>query len=214
MQKSSTKDFYLQRWYQLRKGPAFSREVHFAALSTSISIATTLITYYHLPNEWAEKKSAQKLIELTSDHIPSIEKLQFIEGINNNFWQLFFAIHFRLLTLHFFIGIAGSVFLDEQIEAIYEQMLWKMTLANYLFALSCIAFAAYTPLINLHPPHSWYIDQISNFFPKLLFSWFCLSGLSYWSGNMTSKIIYKTLSKLLKSRQNCDGKNSKDTSPN
>ncbi len=118
MQKVSTWDFYLERWHQLRKGPPFSREVHFAALSTSISIATTFITYCLLPNDWVEKESAQKLIKLTSDYIPSIEKLQFINGINNNFWQLFFAIHFLLLTLHFFIGIAGSAFLDEQIEAI------------------------------------------------------------------------------------------------
>ncbi len=202
METLSAKDFYLRRWQQLKSGPPFSYETHFATLSTVISIATTMIVFYLSPIGWERSEFASRLIDSLSEYIPSIQKFDLIINIDNQYWKAFAAIHFAALPIHFLIGIASWSFLDEHVTMVYKKMSWKALFGNYLLAVFCVALPVHTPLVNLGPPHCWYIDQISEFFPTLLFSWFTLSGLTYWVGNMTIPLISKTFSRLFSTRKN------------
>jgi hypothetical protein len=191
MEENLEKPLWKHRLKQLRLGPPFHYEPHYAALSAVISAITTTILYYHLPSGWENSEFAAWLSSALSSRIPAIQALETIENIDINYWKSFATVHFSLLPLHFLLGIVSGFFIDTPFEKKYEKISTKQFFAIHFILIASIAYVACFPLINLNPPYRFYIDQLSDFFPKLLISWFLPAGLLYLSGHLTTIALQK-----------------------
>ncbi len=108
MEENREKPLWKHRLKQLTLGPPFHHEPHYAALSMAISIITTAILYYQLPNDWENHKFFVWLYKSLSIYIPAIEAFENIENIDNNYWKSFSAFQFFMLPFHFLIGIVSG----------------------------------------------------------------------------------------------------------
>ncbi len=187
-------DFSAHRFKQLRMGPPFSHEAHYAALSTAISIITTVILHYFTSSELQTNVITESLIRELSKYIPAIEKLELVQDINTQHWKVFFSIQFALLPIHFLIGVGSGFFIDEYLKNEYKKISRLKIFIGYFISIACIPFIAYAPLINLGPPYGWCLDQLSDFLPKLILSWLILSTLAYGIGNLTVAIFSRKFS--------------------
>ncbi len=185
-------DFSAHRLRQLRTGPPFSHEAHYAALSAAISIITTLTLHYFISKDLQTNEITESLISESSKYIPAIKKLELIQGIDVQHWKTFFSVQFALLPIHFLLGIASGFFIDEHLKNEYKKISKVTIFLGYLVSVACIPFLAYAPLVNLGPPYGWCLDQLNDFPPKLILAWLMLSMLAYGIGNLTIAIISKS----------------------
>ncbi len=65
----------------------------------------------------------------------------------------------------------------------------------YFVLIICIISTTQFPIINLNGRYGLYFDQISDFFPKLLLSWFFPTVLLYVSGHMVAIALQRKFQK-------------------
>jgi hypothetical protein len=119
--------------------------------------------------------------------VPALRDLQQHVPLYTNYWGMFYSIFWVIAPVFFLLGLVGSLFLSKYR---YQKLIVQTTKATLFGAFAaCLGSGLailFFPLISFV-----FVDQMSSFLPRLLFSWAVMEGVIYYTGMCTGAFFLK-----------------------
>ena len=169
-----------------------SSELHYVCVVFASTFIVTAVMTYAYPHEWAELPATLAFVDFLADTIPALRNIRQHIPPYTTYWGVFYAVFLSLAPVYILFGYLGSFFLSEsRYQKLVLDISWLRLLSICSISLGCGLYILNFPLTSLGFPFGTYLNQISNFFPKLVLSWSMTMGIFYYLGQSAGAILQK-----------------------
>jgi hypothetical protein len=166
----------------------FRKESHYVWATAFLVSAHVLYMTYLFPRDWADTPAALELIDRMASIVPALKFLQQNVPSYTHYWGVFYATFWIMVPIYFVLGFVGSFFLTPyRQEILIVKTSWVRIWAIF-FLLFILAIVTFTfPMLSF----GIFINQMSEFAPKLILSWFVTAGIIYSVPRIACVLILK-----------------------
>lgn len=166
----------------------FRKESHYMWTLAFLVSAHVLYMKYLFPRDWADTPAALALIDRMASIVPALRVLQQDVLSYTHYWGVFYATFWIMIPIYFVLGfISPFYFSAERYKKVVVKMGVGRTWALLLVAILCVLLAFAFPLLSFGP----LVNQMSDFLPKLILSWFMTAGMFNFLANVIAILILK-----------------------
>lgn len=166
----------------------FRKESHYMWTLAFLVSAHVLYMTYLFPRDWADTPAALALIDRVASIVPALKFLRQEAPSYTHYWGVFYATFWIMVPIYFVLGFIGSFFLTPyRQEILIVKTSWVRIWAIFflLLILATVTFAF--PMLSF----GIFINQMSEFIPKLILSWFVTAGIIYSVPRIACVLILK-----------------------
>lgn len=180
------------------KQALFRKQSHYLWALVLLVAAYVLFMKYVFPPAWADSPQAVAFVREVASLVPAVNNIvishhaspnssfgeRFVSNFfanmppYTNYWGMFYATFWVMAPIFWVMGFIGSFFLSEYRYEILivknspTKLFWQTTMA-------CV-FSSYE--FAVPSTGGYFLDQMSNFLPKLIHSWLVTAAVIYFSG--------------------------------
>jgi hypothetical protein len=165
----------------------FRKESHYVYALIFLVCCHVLCMTYLLPQNWADTPTALAIINTVGSVVPVVGNLKTaIPKLYTNYWGLFYSIFWIMSPFYALLGVMGSFFISSNLYEKIMKMIVEKIFLYFLLYLALFEMVFNFPLLIFG-----LVNQMSNFLPILLISWFVTACMPYVLARVIRILIFR-----------------------
>ena len=162
-------------------------------MSTTALLVGAYTLYMNLlfHKEWVAVSSLTWLVNVMAAIVPAIRGVREHVIAYTPYWGLFYSFFWLTVPIYWVLGFAGARYLS---PIRYQRLIVETTVARVVSILALVSIGAAFAFLYPWLSFGFFVDQMSDFWPKLMLSWFVVALTFYFQGQTLRVLIFKMTS--------------------
>jgi hypothetical protein len=169
----------------------FKSESHYMSTMAVLVGAYTLYMSLLFHKDWATASSLAWLVDAMAAIVPAIRGLREHVAACTPYWGLFYSFFWLTVPIYWVLGFAGARYLS---PIRYQRLVVDTTVVRVVSILVLISIGAVFAFLYPWLSFGFFINQMSNFLPKLMLSWFVVASTFYFQAQVFRVLLFKLAS--------------------
>ena len=165
----------------------FKKESRYMWALVFLVTAHVLYMTYLFPRDWADTPAALEFINRVASIVPVVRYLQQHTQLYTHYWGVFYSIFWIMAPIYFGLGFVGTFYISaDRLENIVKIRMGRAFVLLLIFTFT-VAVEFTFPMLS----SKFLINQMSDFLPQLIWSWFVLAGSIYALANLIGILVLR-----------------------
>jgi hypothetical protein len=166
----------------------FCKESQCFATAAVVACGYVLFMHFGFGESWSNSYLVMCVAKKMATIIPAIGKLRH-DGVHyTNYWGAFFSFFWIISPIYWVFGFLGAPVLsvDRYKKLVVNTTILRVVVIFFLFSTG-VAYLLTFPILN----GMLVFNQVSDFFPVLLLSWWLVAGVIYYHALVLRVLVIK-----------------------